>query len=204
MLELNHWNTFQVHYSLSYATPLLLARFSLPSGEPLPLRRVSFLLKVWSTMWTSHAISFWFLVFFFKVWSSIVPPEAGAWDRVSPSPHPLTGLPWIQVSSHLKKKTFHTELSIVLPEGAPLQDCRYSKSDALVRASFQLPPCLRQSLWPSAWSQRQHGIRKNKMKFCSSPFFSLLPVSMPKRPSTWSASLRIQINCWGWCIFRYP
>ena len=31
----------QVHYSLSYATPLLLARFSQPSGEPLPLSRVS-------------------------------------------------------------------------------------------------------------------------------------------------------------------
>ena len=31
----------QVHYSLSYATPLLLARFSLPSGEPLPLSKVS-------------------------------------------------------------------------------------------------------------------------------------------------------------------
>ena len=50
ILEKHNWNTFQVHYSLSYATPLLLARFSLPSGEPLPLRRVSFLLKVWSTM----------------------------------------------------------------------------------------------------------------------------------------------------------
>ena len=50
ILEKYNWNTFQVHYSLSYATPLLLARFSLPSGEPLPLRRVSFLLKVWSTM----------------------------------------------------------------------------------------------------------------------------------------------------------
>ena len=32
-----------------------------------------------------------------QVWASIVPPEAGAWDRVSPAPHPLTGLPWIQV-----------------------------------------------------------------------------------------------------------
>ena len=34
-----------------------------------------------------------------QVWGSIVPPEAGAWDRVSPAPHPLTGLPWIQVPS---------------------------------------------------------------------------------------------------------
>ena len=61
---------WEVHYSLAYSTPLLLARFSHPTGEPLSLE---------------------------EVWGGVVPPGAGAWDRVSPAPHPVTGLPWIQV-----------------------------------------------------------------------------------------------------------
>ena len=61
---------WELHYSLAYSTPLLLARFSHPTGEPLSLE---------------------------EVWGGVVPPGAGAWDRVSPAPHPVTGLPWIQV-----------------------------------------------------------------------------------------------------------
>ena len=184
MLELNHWNNFQVHYSLSYATPLLLARFSLSSGEPLPLRRVSFLLKVLSTIWTSHAISFWFLVFFFKVWSSIVPPEAGAWDRVSPSPHPLTGLPWIQVCSHLKKLfTLNFQSSCLKVHPCKTADIASQMLSSAPRSNYLLAFV---SLYGQALGLNvSTEYAKTKWEFCSSPLFSLLPVSMPKRPLAW-------------------
>ena len=59
----------QVHYSLSYGVPVLLTRFSLVSGELLGYEEVR---------------------------RRILHPEVTQ-DMVSMAPHPLTGLPWLQV-----------------------------------------------------------------------------------------------------------
>ena len=60
---------YEVHYSPSYAMPVLYCRFWNCSGELLGME---------------------------DVWS-LAPLPARGWDRVSMAPHPVTGLPWVQV-----------------------------------------------------------------------------------------------------------
>ena len=61
----------EVHYSLSYGIPILFTRFSLMSGE---------------------------LVEYEEVRRRILDPGVTQ-DMVSMAPHPITGLPWLQVTS---------------------------------------------------------------------------------------------------------
>ena len=61
--------TYEVHYSLSYSVPVLYCRFWTCKGELLGLE---------------------------QVWR-MAPLSARGWDRVSMAPHPVTGMPWVQV-----------------------------------------------------------------------------------------------------------
>eukprot|EP00092_Neocalanus_flemingeri_P027435 GFUD01029755.1.p2 GENE.GFUD01029755.1~~GFUD01029755.1.p2 ORF type:complete len:215 (+),score=54.63 GFUD01029755.1:400-1044(+) len=61
--------SYEVHYSPSYAVPVLYCRFWNCSGQLLGME---------------------------QVWS-LVPLPARGWDKVSMAPHPVTGMPWVQV-----------------------------------------------------------------------------------------------------------
>merc|ERR1719186_2280865 len=61
--------SYEVHYSPSYSVPVLYCRFWNCSGQLLGLE---------------------------QVWS-LAPLPARGWDRVSLAPHPVTGMPWVQV-----------------------------------------------------------------------------------------------------------
>jgi len=61
--------SYEVHYSPSYSVPVLYCRFWNCSGQLLGLE---------------------------QVWS-LAPLPARGWDRVSMAPHPVTGMPWVQV-----------------------------------------------------------------------------------------------------------
>ena len=61
--------TYEVHYSPSYSVPVLYCRFWTCSGQMLSLE---------------------------QVWS-LAPLPARGWDRLSMAPHPVTGMPWVQV-----------------------------------------------------------------------------------------------------------
>jgi hypothetical protein len=59
--------SYEVHYSSSYAVPVLYCRFCNCSGQLLGLEQVF----------------------------SLAPLPARGWDRVSMAPHPVTGMPWV-------------------------------------------------------------------------------------------------------------
>merc|ERR1719186_254481 len=61
--------SYEVHYSPSYSVPVLYCGFWNCSGQLLGLE---------------------------QVWSLSPLPVRG-WDRVSMAPHPVTGMPWVQV-----------------------------------------------------------------------------------------------------------
>ena len=71
---------YQVHYSVSYAVPVLLCRFSHMSGEMIDYETVRRRIL-------SHGLT-----------TDTGDPKPGVTtDMVSMAPHPVTGLPWLQV-----------------------------------------------------------------------------------------------------------
>ena len=81
----------EVHYSLSYGVPVLFTRFSLMSGE---------------------------LMEYDQVRRRILDPVVTQ-DMVSMAAHPLTGLPWLQVTSSALK------FQLISSLGPSLSNCRH-------------------------------------------------------------------------------